>query len=98
MECPLLNGNMEKETDTETDKCMYKTLGGCVIPARLQLQITLLMTVNSIVKSLPSNYFKDLTVWNLWDLWNHWIIRVVYLCNKENSLLVHQPSSRCPRD
>ena len=30
---PLLNNNMEKDTDIETDKCIYKTLGGCVTPA-----------------------------------------------------------------
>ena len=52
---------MKKETDTETDKCIYKTSGGCVTPAGIQKQITLLMTVNCILKSLPSNYLKDLT-------------------------------------
>ena len=24
---------MKNDTDTETDKCIYKTLGGCVTPA-----------------------------------------------------------------
>ena len=54
---------MKKETDTETetDKCIYKVSGGCVIPAGFQLKITPLMTVNSILESLPSNYFKDLS-------------------------------------
>ena len=59
-ECPLMHGNMKKETDTEIDKCIYQTLGGCVTPAGIQKQITLLMTVNSIPQSLPSNYLKDL--------------------------------------
>ena len=36
---------MKKETDTEIDKCIYQTLGGCVTPAGIQKQITLLMTV-----------------------------------------------------
>ena len=34
MECPLMHGNIQKETDTdiETEKKITETSGGCVIP------------------------------------------------------------------
>ena len=46
MKCPLLHGNMKKETDKEIDE---QTLGGCVTPTAIRKQKALLMTVNSIL-------------------------------------------------
>ena len=32
--CPLLHGNMQKETDKDIEKVFSETSGGCVIPVR----------------------------------------------------------------
>ena len=54
-----MHGNKKKETDTETEKWIYYDFRKF---HDFSKKITLSLTVNKILESLPSNYFKGLNV------------------------------------